>query len=321
MGRALPVVDHKVDILLNDTLSADLASVHRQLDAIHVQLGQPLWKVLGQETLKGAFVETRYMMGGVFTPNKFLKDMADAGFTMGQLATALDKAGIQGVGDAIRGHKPIMSEGGLVNQLSLPPRSETFRFSLVLAIRAALQQPRRDTSKLFWRELAETQHTKHGFGSFVATPFMQFGVLDVDALFSLWSSKPFYMPIWQLADEFHAAGIVDAVRAFKLLTGYDPGAGVAAINALPMAPPATPRILNVKIWAAREGRRQVEVEVRDTLAATLAEANARLRLPTPVLELWNKDALSLSYSSLTDRLLCYAATQADIDDMDALTST
>lgn len=318
MGRALPIVQHKVDILLNNPLPPALDGVQRQLEMHHLQEGGPLWKRIGRTTCGGAFVDTQYMVGGAFSARTFLQDMAAAGLTMGQLATAFDEAGIAQVGDSIRGHKPTITASSLPNVFSQPDHRDTYKYSMIIAVRAALQENHHVLGTPFWKHLSSVLYREAGYGTFVDTSFLPFGAVDLDKVFTLWSAYPFCVPIWRIADELHAAGIAHGVRVLRLLTGYDPDAGRQAAEDATLAPPVPkPRILSIKLWSHRTGKRTVQVTVGETMAATLAEANTMLRPHAPVVEFWDDNITVLGYTSLVHGLKCYGATAEDVQRAEA----
>jgi hypothetical protein len=228
MGKGIKTIDLPVDVLLEIYIPPGFVTARAHLVAHHPVEQMPIWQVLGRKILGESFVSDRYYDGGTFSATKFLKDLARTGFTLGQLADTYDNAGFPpSISGGIRGVQPGLKHGDRVNQLVLPRQGDP-HWTLVNGVRQFLSATAPCTGQSFWMSLANDQFKKHDYGSFVPTPYLYGGVLNVDDFLRLMSSKPFYVTIAQLADEFERNGLTDPVRAIKLLAGYD--------ASLPLAP-------------------------------------------------------------------------------------
>jgi hypothetical protein len=221
MGKGIRTIDLPVDALLESYVPPGLVTARANLESSHPVEQMAIWHVLGRQILGESFVSAHYYDGGSFSATRFLKDLAQHGFTLGQLADMYDAAGLPpSISGGIRGVQPKLKHGDRVNNLSLPLRTDP-HWMLVHTVRQHLTAVAPCAGEVFWQSMANDQYQKHGYGSFVPTPYMHGGILDVDRFLTLLSSKPFYVTIAQLADDFERSGLHHPVRAIKLLAGYD----------------------------------------------------------------------------------------------------
>jgi len=99
------------------------------------------------------------------------------------------------------------------------------------------------TQKPYYVELATQIYAKHGFGQFVASPYLNFGVLDVDSFFRLLSSKPFFYSVASLLNFYSDRGLSqgwmdDVARAFGVSKPAPPRPPPEF--GLPLAPASSP---------------------------------------------------------------------------------